>query len=87
MADVRTDPESLLEAHGRTFHGFTLGVKIFCAHLAVIMTFLVTTFCTPAGWGVGLILAIIVAAVAIYALTHGLNHSTEESSLHPGVHA
>ena len=87
MADVVTDPESILEAHGRTFHGFTLAVKIFCANLAVIMTFLITAFCTPAGWGVALILAIIVAAVAIFALTHGLNHSTEEDSLHPGAHA
>jgi len=86
MADVRTDPESILEAHGRTFHGFTLGVKIFCAHLAVIMTFLITAFATPAGWIWGLIAAIIVAAAAIYALTHGLNHSTEEASLHPNAH-
>lgn len=87
MADIATDPESILEAHGRTFHGFTLGVKVFCAHLAVIMTFLVITFCTTAGWGVGLVAAIIVAAAAIWALTHGLNHSTEEASLHPGAHA
>jgi hypothetical protein len=87
MADVAIDRESILEAHGRTFHGFTLGVKIFCAHLATIMTFLITSFCTPAGWGWGLIAAIIVAAVAIYALTHGLAHSTEEASLHPGAHA
>lgn len=87
MADIATDPEGILEAHGRTFHGFTLGVKIFCAHLAVIMTFLVTTFCTPAGWGLGLFLAIVVAVIAIWALTHGLNRSTEEASLHPGAHA
>lgn len=87
MADVSTDQESILEAHGRTFHGFTLGMKVFCAHLAVIMTFLVTAFCTPAGWGWGLIAAIIVAAAALYALTHGLNHSSEEASLHPGAHA
>ena len=87
MADIATDPESILEAHGRTFHGFMLAVKVFCAHLAVIMTFLVITFATPAGWGWGLIAAIVVAAVAIWALTHGLNHSTEQASLHPGVHA
>lgn len=87
MADAATDPESILEAHGRTFHGFTLGVKSFCACLATIMTFLVISFCTPAGWGLGLVAAIIVAAVAIFALTHGLNHSTEEESLHPSAHA
>ena len=87
MADVAIDPESILEAHGRTFHGFTLAVKSFCACLATIMTFLVIGFCTPAGWGIGLLAAIIVAGVAIYALTHGLNHSSEEDSLHPGAHA
>ena len=87
MADTATDSESILEAHGRTFHGFTLGVKTFCAFLATVMTFLIVGFCTPAGWGLGLLAAIIVAAVAIFALTHGLNHSTEEDSLHPGAHA
>ena len=87
MADVAIDRESILRAHGRTFHGFTLAVKSFCACLATIMTFLVVAFCTPVGWGVGLIAALIVGAVALFALTHGLNHSSEEDSLHPGVHA
>lgn len=87
MADVALDPESLLEAHGRTFHGFTLAVKVFCAHIATILTFLVISFCTPAGWGWGIVAAIVVAAVAVYALTHGLAHSTEEESLHPGRRA
>jgi homoserine kinase len=87
MTDTATDRESILESHGRTFHGFTLAVKVFCACLATIMTFLIISFCTPAGWGLGLLAAIIVAAVAIFALTHGLNHSTEEASLHPGAHA
>ncbi|HEY1426255.1 MAG TPA: aa3-type cytochrome c oxidase subunit IV [Caulobacteraceae bacterium] len=87
MADIATDPETILEAHGRTFHGFMLAVKVFCAHLAVIVTFLVITFCTTAGWGWALLAAIVVAAAAIFALTHGLNHSTEDASLHPGAHA
>jgi hypothetical protein len=87
MAEQAIDPESLLEAHGRTFHGFTLAVKTFCASLATIMTFLIVGFCTSAGWGMGLVAAIVVAAVAIFALTHGLAHSTEEDSLHPGAHA
>jgi hypothetical protein len=84
MADVATDRESILEAHGRTFHGFTLAVKWFCAGMATMLTFLVTSFCTSAGWGVGLLAAIIVGGVAIYAMNHGLSHSTEEESLHPG---
>lgn len=87
MADTTTDAESILAAHGRTFHGFTLGVKIFCAHLAVIITFLVITFCTAAGWIWGAVGAIIVALFAIFLMTHGLAHSTEEASLHPDAHA
>jgi len=86
MADVSTDPESILEAHGRTFHGFMLAVKWFCSSMATLMTFLVITFCTSAGWGVALLAAVVVAAIAIYAMNHGLAHSTEEESLHPGVH-
>lgn len=87
MAEPALDRESLLQAHGRTFHGFTLGVKLFCAHLAVIMTFLVITFCTTAGWVWGAITAIIVGLFAIFLLTHGLAHSTEDASLHPDAHA
>jgi hypothetical protein len=86
MADVSTESESVLQAHGRTFHGFMLGVKWFCSTLATLMTFLVISFCTSAGWGVALLAAIIVAAVAIFAMNHGLAHSTEEESLHPGRH-
>ena len=83
MADVSTDPESILQAHGRTFHGFTLAVKWFCISLATIMTFLIVGFCTSAGWGLGLIAAAIVASVGVYAMNHGLAHSTEQESLHP----
>jgi hypothetical protein len=84
MADTLTDPETLLETHGRTFHGFMLGLKWFCIHLAALLTFLIASFCTPAGWGAGLLLALIVIGVGIYAMNHGLSHSTEEESLHPG---
>jgi hypothetical protein len=86
MADAATDRESILEAHGRAFHGFTLGLKSVCATLATVMTFLIVSFATPAGWGLGLFSAIVVAGAAVFALTHGLNHSTEEGSLHPGAH-
>ena len=81
MSDMHLDEDSLLAAHARTFHSFTLGVKWFCIHLATLLTFLVISFCTTAGWGVGLVAAILVLAVAIYAMNHGLNHSTEGGSL------
>jgi hypothetical protein len=84
MADISTDPEGILQAHGRTFHGFTLAVKWFCLHLATMITFLIASFCTPAGWGWGLVLAVVVEGVGIFAMNQGLAHSTEEDSLHPG---
>jgi hypothetical protein len=84
MADTALDERSILEAHARTFHGFTLGVKWFCISLATLLAFLVIGFCTPAGWGDGLIAAIVVAAIGVYAMNHGLAHSTEDESLPPG---
>ena len=81
MTDVQLDPTSLARAHARSYHSFTLLLKWGLLHLAVILVFLVTTFCTPAGWGLGLFFAILVAAIGIWALTHGLNHSSEAGSL------
>jgi hypothetical protein len=74
--------ETILKAHGRTFHGFTLGLKIACLHLAVIITFLVIAFATQAGVLWGIIAALFVAWAGVYALRHGLAHSTENDSLH-----
>lgn len=74
--------EQILKAHARTFHGFTLGVKWFCVHLAVLLTFLVITFATHAGVLWGIIAAVVVACVLVYAMRHGLAHSTENDSLH-----
>jgi hypothetical protein len=74
--------ESILRAHGRTFHGFTLGVKIFCLNLAVILTFLIIAFATQAGVITGIIAALFVVWAGVYALRHGLAHSTENDSLH-----
>ena len=81
MSDVQLDRPSLIRAHARGYHSFTLLLKWFMVHLATLLVFLVLTFATPAGWGWGLVCAIIVAAIGIYAMTHGLNHSSESGSL------
>ena len=81
MADLSFDQRALLVAHARTYHSFTLLVKWVCIALGTTIAFLVASFATPAGPGWGVALAIIVAAVGIYAMTHGLSHSSEEEQL------
>ncbi|HEX3917493.1 MAG TPA: aa3-type cytochrome c oxidase subunit IV [Caulobacteraceae bacterium] len=83
MADQALDNHTIMAFHGRTFHGFTLGVKWFCLHLATLLTLLVISFCTPAGLGIGIVAAVVVMAVGVYAMNHGLNHSTEHDSIGP----
>ncbi len=81
MADETFDQRSLLIAHARTYHAFTLLVKWVCITLGTTMIFLIASFCTPAGLGWGIVLAIIVAGVGIYAMRHGLSHSSEEAQV------
>ena len=81
MADLTFDQRALLIAHARTYHAFTLLVKWVCIALATAIAFLVASFCTPAGMGWGFALAIIVVVVGVYAMRHGLSHSSEEDSV------
>jgi len=81
MSDTNLDENSILATHAHSFHHFTLAVKWVCIHLAALLTFLVISFCTSAGWGLGLAAAIVVVAVGVYAMNHGLAHSTEDGSL------
>ena len=63
--------------HARTYHGFMLGLKWLCINFGALVTLLVTWFATPAGLAGGVILAAIVYAGGIWAMNHGLAHSTE----------
>jgi hypothetical protein len=81
MSDINLDENSILATHAHTFHRFMLGMKWCCIHLAALLSFLVISFCTSAGWGVGVVAAIVVVAVGVYAMNHGLAHSTEDGSL------
>lgn len=78
MADLTFDQRALLIAHARTYHAFTLLVKWVCIALGTVIAFLVASFCTPAGMGWGVVLAIIIAVAGIYAMRHGLSRSSEE---------
>lgn len=73
---MHPDAEDL--THGRTYHRFMLMVKWAAIHLAVVMVFLTVWFATPGGFMGGLVSAVIVAALGIYAMRHGLAHSTED---------
>ncbi|HEY1559573.1 MAG TPA: aa3-type cytochrome c oxidase subunit IV [Caulobacteraceae bacterium] len=80
--ETSTRPEDEIGVHAETYHRFMLGVKWMAIHLAVLLVFLVLWFCTSAGFLTALIAALIVFGAAIYAMTHGLAHSTEQDNPH-----
>jgi hypothetical protein len=81
MAEPSLDERSIIAFHARTFHGFTLGLKWFCIHLAVILVTLIVAFAIGAGLAWGVVCGAIVAAVGVWAMNHGLAHSTERESI------
>jgi hypothetical protein len=64
-------------AHARTYHQFMLGVKWTAAALALTATFLTLWFATPAGFLGAAVATILLAAVFLWAMTHGLARSSE----------
>jgi hypothetical protein len=81
MAGLTFDQRALLVAHARTYHAFTLLIKWVCIALGTTLAFLVTSFGAGAGMGWGFVLAILVGAAGIYAMRHGLSHSSEEEEV------
>lgn len=77
MAHAPNTGPAELAVHSTNYHRFMLAVKWFGIHLAALLALLTLWFCTPAGFVAGLIAAIVVVAVGAYAMTHGLNHSSE----------
>jgi len=73
---VNTGPAELA-VHAGNYHRFMLLVKWVCVSAATLGAFLTLWFATPAGFGWGLIVGALVLAVGIFAMTHGLNHSSE----------
>lgn len=69
-----------IKRHARTYHGFTLAVKWFSIHLATLLTLLVLWFCAPVGFAGAAVCAAIVLAAGVWAMNHGLAHSTEDES-------
>lgn len=63
--------------HEATYHRFMLAVKWAAIHLAALIAFLALWFCTPAGFWTALIVGLIIFGAGVFAMTHGLNHSSE----------
>jgi hypothetical protein len=74
---VANENDALLVYHQTTYHRFMLAVKWFAIHFAALAAFLALWFCTPAGFWWGLIVGLIIFGAGFYAMTHGLNHSSE----------
>ena len=70
------------ERHAQTYHRFMLGVKWAAVHMAALLVLLTLWFATPAGLGWGLIAGALVLAVGVWAMNHGLAHSTEDQVAH-----
>jgi len=82
MTSTATRLDDEIDVHAKTYHRFMLGVKWMAIHLAVVLAFLVVWLCTSAGLLSALIVAAIVMAACVYAMRHGLAHSTERDNPH-----
>ena len=83
---LTSDPE-IIRAHAESYHRFMLGLKWLVIHLATTIVFLVVWFATPGGFLGGLVAAAVVLSASVFAMTHGLAHSTERDNpraLEPG---
>jgi uncharacterized membrane protein (DUF485 family) len=88
MAAQSQTQDSDLRVHAATYHRFMLAVKWFAIHFAAVAAFLTLWFATPVGFFGGLITGLVVLAIGIYAMTHGMAHSSEsETWTDPGLQA
>jgi ABC-type polysaccharide/polyol phosphate export permease len=81
MNPTQTAGTDAPQRHALTYHRFMLGLKWVLIHLAALVVLLTVSFATQAGLGWGVVDALVVYAAGVYAMRHGLAHSTEELSL------
>jgi hypothetical protein len=67
-------------AHAGAYHKFMLGLKWVCITLGSMIVFLTMWFASSAGFWAGLITGGLIAAVGVYAMNHGLSHSSESDN-------
>ncbi len=83
----RLDQASDFTTHATTYHRFMVGVKWALIHLAAVISFLTVWFAANAGFIAGLAVGLVVFFAGVYAMQHGLAHSSEDgSSPHPAAH-
>lgn len=87
MTDIHPDgfapSERAPGRQARTYHRFTLLLKSVVICLATAIVFLTVSFGAGGGLAWGVIDALVVAGAGIYAMRHGLAHSSEAESLPP----
>jgi hypothetical protein len=83
MTTYPQSEDSDIMVHAATYHRFMLAVKWFVIHFAAITAFLTLWFATPAGFVWALIAGLAIFGGGVYAMRHGLAHSSEGESL-PG---
>ena len=74
----QSDPDLL--AHAASYHHFMLAVKWAIVVLAAFLTFSTVAFATAAGVLAGLFWGVVVFVLGVFALTHGLAHSSESDN-------
>jgi uncharacterized membrane protein HdeD (DUF308 family) len=77
MATVPNTSDADLAVHEMSYHSFMLTVKWSAIHLAALIAFLALWFCTSAGFFAALVVGILAYVAGVFAMTHGLNHSSE----------
>ena len=81
MATQTNTSDALLAVHAHTYHRFMLGLKWVALILGDLILMLTISFATPTGFLGGLIAAAVVMGVGVYAMNHGLAHSSESDNL------
>jgi hypothetical protein len=77
MTDHFRSSETELVTHAADYHHVMLAVKWVAIHFAAVVVFLTLWLGTPAGFVRGLIAGVVVFAGGVYAMNHGLAHSSE----------
>jgi hypothetical protein len=80
MAPQLQTQDADLPAHAAAYHHFMLGVKWFAIHLGALLAFFTLWLATSAGFLRALIAGVVIFAAGVFAMTHGLAHSTESES-------
>ncbi len=80
MAVQQQSGDGDFAVHAANYHRFTLGLKWFLILFATTTAFLTLWFATPAGFLWGLAVGVAILAIGVFAMSHGLAHSSEEGS-------